>query len=65
VTPAALARTYLELERLWYEAGFRAFGPGATVAQLLQLATPEQAARVRSDLATAGVDPDASTWPPP
>jgi hypothetical protein len=62
--PAALARAYLELQLLWHAVGFRTFGPAATVAQLLQLATPELAARVRADLTAAGVDPDATGWPP-
>jgi len=64
--PPALARVYLDLQQLWHAAGFRAFGPGATVPQVLTLATPEQVERVRADLAAAGVDPDTATrWPPP
>jgi hypothetical protein len=62
--PAAFARTYLALAPLWSAVGFRSFGPGATVAQVLQLAAPELAERVRGDLAAAGVDPDATGWPP-
>jgi hypothetical protein len=63
--PAALARAYLELQPLWQAVGFHAFGPAATVAQLLTLAPPELAAQVREDLIGAGIDPDATGWPPP
>jgi hypothetical protein len=34
------------------------------LADLLVLAPPELAARVREDLTGAGVDPDALRWPP-
>jgi hypothetical protein len=63
--PAALASAYLELQSLWQAVGFRILGPSATVAQLLALAPPEQAERVRADLTGAGIDPDATGWPPP
>jgi hypothetical protein len=62
--PAALAWAYLELLPLWHVVGFRTFGPAATLAQLLALAPPEQAARVRARLTGAGIDPDATGWPP-
>jgi hypothetical protein len=59
--PATLARVYLELQQLWHAAAFRAFGPTATVAQVLTLASPEQVERIRGDLAAAGIDPDTAT----
>jgi hypothetical protein len=62
--PAALAGAYLELQPLWHAVGFRALGPAATLAQLLQLAPPEQAAVVRDRLTAAGINPDATGWPP-
>jgi hypothetical protein len=62
--PAALARAYLALEPLWVAVGFRAFGPAATVGALLRLAPAERAAQLREDLAAAGLDPDATEWPP-
>jgi hypothetical protein len=38
--------------------------PAAPLADLLALAPPELAARVREDLTGARVDPDALRWPP-
>jgi hypothetical protein len=61
--PAALGRAYLTLEPIWYQLA-RALGPTATLAELLSLAPPELAAQVRADLAAAGLDPDATAWPP-
>jgi hypothetical protein len=62
--PAALGRAYLDLQQLWHTGGFRALGPAATLGELLTVAPPELAARVRERLAAAGVDPDALAWPP-
>jgi hypothetical protein len=62
--PPAGARTYRALERLWIGGGFRAFGPAATVRELLTLADPKLATQVREDLTAAGVDPEATGWPP-
>jgi hypothetical protein len=63
--PAALGRAYLDLQPLWQATGLRALGPAATLAELLSLAPAELAAQVRADLAAAGLDPSAVTWPPP
>jgi hypothetical protein len=63
--PAALGRAYLTLEPLWRATGLRALGPAATLAELLSLAPPELAAQVRGELAAAGLDPNATAWPPP
>jgi hypothetical protein len=46
------------------------FGPGhgrpdTALADLLDLAPPELAGAVRAELAAAGLDPDATGWPPP
>jgi hypothetical protein len=39
--------------------------PDLPLAELLALAPPELAAAVRAELAAAGLDPDATGWPPP
>jgi hypothetical protein len=39
--------------------------PGEVLADLLALAPAELAAAVRAELAGAGLDPDATGWPPP
>jgi hypothetical protein len=39
--------------------------PDLPLADLLALAPPELAAAVRAELAAAGLDPDATDWPPP
>ena len=39
--------------------------PAAPLAELLALAPAELAATVRAELAAAGLDPDATGWPPP
>jgi hypothetical protein len=39
--------------------------PDLPLADLLALAPPELAAQVRAELAAAGLDPDATGWPPP
>jgi hypothetical protein len=38
--------------------------PAAPLADLLALAPPELAGQVRTELAAAGLDPDATGWPP-
>jgi hypothetical protein len=39
--------------------------PDLPLADLLALAPPELTAQIRADLAAAGLDPDATGWPPP
>ncbi|HWD44674.1 MAG TPA: hypothetical protein VHM23_13360 [Actinomycetota bacterium] len=39
--------------------------PDLPLNDLLALAPPELAAAVRAELAAAGLDPDATDWPPP
>jgi len=39
--------------------------PDVPLADLLALAPPELATAVRAELAAAGLDPDATGWPPP
>jgi hypothetical protein len=39
--------------------------PDQPLAALLDLAPPELAGQVRAELAAAGLDPDATGWPPP
>jgi hypothetical protein len=39
--------------------------PDALLAELLALAPPELARQVRAELAAAGLDPEATGWPPP
>ena len=62
--PAAFGRAYLTLEPIWHQIGARALGPAATLAELLTLAPAELAAQVRGELAAAGLDPEATAWPP-
>jgi hypothetical protein len=62
--PAALADAYRTLAGLWQTIGFQALGPAATLPELLALADPALAARVREGLTTAGMAPDALAWPP-
>jgi hypothetical protein len=57
------------LRRAWPVVGPLRFIPGhhdpaAPLADLLDLAPPEPAAQVRAELRAAGLDPDATGWPP-
>ena len=51
---------YRVLEPTWHVIGFRALGPAADLAELLELAPAEL---VEVELRAAGLDPHATGWP--
>jgi hypothetical protein len=53
---------YRLLEPIWRGA-FRHLGPGASLADVLDLAPPEQAELAEVTLRAAGLDPRATGWP--
>jgi hypothetical protein len=59
---AALRRAWQVVEPLRFIPGHGR--PDAPLAELLALAPAELAATVRVELAAAGLDPDATGWPP-
>jgi hypothetical protein len=59
---AALRRAWQVIDPLRFTPGRG--DPAVPLADLLALAPPELAATVRAELAAAGLDPDATGWPP-
>jgi hypothetical protein len=59
----ALRGAWQVVDPLRFTPGRR--GPSAALIDLLTLAPPELAAQARADLRAAGLDPDATDWPPP
>jgi hypothetical protein len=59
---AALRGAWPAVDRLRFLPGMG--GPMTPLADLLALAPPELAGQVRAELAAAGLDPDATGWPP-
>jgi hypothetical protein len=59
---AALRGAWPVVDRLRFLPGMG--GPMTPLAELLALAPAELAATVRAELAAAGLDPDATGWPP-
>jgi hypothetical protein len=60
---AALRGAWAVVDPLRFGPGHR--DPTAPWAELLALAPPELAGQVRVELVAAGLDPDATDWPPP
>jgi hypothetical protein len=59
----AMRTAYRVLEPTWHGIGFRALGPAADLAELLELAPAELAELVEVELRAAGLDPHATCWP--
>jgi hypothetical protein len=59
---AALRQAWQVVDPLRFIPGHH--DPTAPLAELLALAPPELAATVRVELRAAGLDPDATGWPP-
>jgi hypothetical protein len=60
---AALRSAWQVIDPLRFTPGRH--DPGAPLVDLLALAPPELAAQARAELRAAGLDPDATDWPPP